>query len=224
MLTPTPILGLLRWQTTDEFDVNEVNANSDALDAGVQSRISFHTTAGRPVTNLYAGRLIFDTTIKKVLMWDGDTWERIDQADLLPKPVRGYMINTNKNVTATAWTDVASDFVKTIVTPKACMVNVMFKVQMNGTAGTSISTRLAWSGATNGNTFDQMDAAILGGLTSLTTNLRDSYVTSVLCLTGTTTFKIQAQRSNTTNAVSIDAAAVALTPVAWGEDIAAGAD
>jgi hypothetical protein len=224
MLTPTPILGLQRWQSTDEFDVNEVNANSDSLDAGVQSRISFHTTAGRPLTNLYAGRLIYDTTIKKVLMWDGDSWERIDQADLIPKPVRGYFITSVKNVTATAWADVANDSAKAITTPKAVLCVYAVKADFTGTGSTTLSVRLGWSGATNGNSYDQMDSGILGAMTSDVAGKREQLTGTVLLLTGTTTFKLQAQRANTTNANSINFAAISLTPVAWGEDIVSGAD
>ena len=72
MLSPTAILGLLRWQSTDEFDVNEVNANSDTLELAVP--VTNCTSGTRPVTGLTAGRRIYETDTGKSYVYQNGGW------------------------------------------------------------------------------------------------------------------------------------------------------
>lgn len=219
----TDILQLPVYDNTDDIDYNELNTGNQQLD---RLPPTFCLQAARPTTNLYNGRLIWETDTKRLLIYDlaADKWRQIGTDMELPVPVRGYIINTVKNITATAFTDVTSDFVKSMTCPRDCMVNIMFRTLQSGVAGTAVTSRLAWTGATTGDTYNQMDSALLGSNRSFAGGQIDTHVTSVLLGAGITTFKVQSQRSNTSNAVTVDAAALAITPIAWGDEYLAGAN
>lgn len=222
-LPPSAVMGLHRFDTDDAFLNTEVNENTDDLDTLPPTVC---TSSTRPATNLYQGRLIFETDTKNVMMYDlnggSPLWRRVGTDEDLPIPVRGYMINTTKAITATVFTDVASDFVKAVTVPRACMMNIMFRTLMNGVAATAVVARLKWTGATTGNSYDQMDSALLGSNRSFAGGQIDTLVTHLMINAGTTTFATQAQRSNTSNAVSIDAVAVSITAMGWGDEYTPG--
>lgn len=220
----TNILGLPVYDNTDDIDYNELNTANQQLD---RLPATVCTSASRPVTNLFQGRLIFETDTKNVMQYDlgGAVWRLVGTDDKLPAPVRGYFITASKNVTATAWADVANDSAKSITVARPCMCIIAWRAELLGVAGTAISARLAYTGGTTGNSYDQMDSGILGALTSFDSSAnRQQYTMSLLLGTGTTNFKLQAQRSNATNAVSIASASIAITPMAWGDEFAAGAN
>lgn len=66
MLTPTPILGLRRWESTDEFDVAEVNANSDDLDSQVLPRVGRKQSAAGTIA-VAASTDVWITTVNTVV-------------------------------------------------------------------------------------------------------------------------------------------------------------
>lgn len=149
----------------------------------------------------------------------GSLW--IKPSEVLPAPVRGYAITSTKNVTATAWANVALDSAKSIVLPKAAVCYVAYKLQANGSSGTPISIRMAWNGATSGDTYTQM-GGIMGATAVTSTAGREQYVTTVALGAGTTNFTVEAQRSNTSASTSIDSFAINVTPIAWADQYAAG--
>lgn len=213
----TPILGLPVYDDLDDIDFNELNTANQQLD---RLPATVCTSATRPNTNLFVGRLIFETDTKNLLFWDGDSWEYYSTTAKMPAPVRGYMINANQAVTATAWANLTINTPKTITVPagKKLMVHLHYRCQVNGVAGTALSIRLAWTGATAGNIQDaNYDSAALGVITSTAAGVRDGLSSSVMLNAGVTTFQPQGQRSNATNAVSIDSFAIQVTPIAWGD-------
>lgn len=75
MLTPTPNFGLNRWEDTDEWDVNEVNDNADKID--LLSPPTVCTAGTRPVTNLFIGRMIWQTDTEEFYRHNGTDWIRV---------------------------------------------------------------------------------------------------------------------------------------------------
>lgn len=221
---PTPILGLNQYLGGDAWNFNDVDADNQKID---RVPPTFCTFATRPATNLFVGRLIYETDTKNFMMWDGAAWVWLSTTEKLPAPVRGYFITATKAVTATAWADVASDTAKSITVPagKSCMAIIAWRAELLTTnAATNIAARLAYTGGTTGNSYDQMDSGILGANVSLdTAQNRQQYTMSLLLGPGVTTFKLQAQRGNTTNATSVSFAGISITPLAWSDQIAAGA-
>lgn len=218
----TANLGLHVYDTLDDFDYNEVTADNENLDLAVP--VTYCTAATRPTTNLFVGRRIYETDTKIFYQRLGTAWVPYNTNDQLPAPVRGYMINVNKNVTATTWADVASDIVKAIVAPQEMMIDIKWRAQINGVAATALSVRLAWTGAISGDSYTQMDSGILGAVTSTETAKRDSNGLTLMVPAGTTTFKLQAQRGNTSNATSVDACALTITPLGWAWQFVPAAD
>ena len=102
------------------------------------------------------------------------------------------------------------------------MVGVWLRGDFTGAAATALSVRLEWTGATTGNSYDQLGSGILGGLVATAAGVRDSLYTTVACAAGTTTFSLEAQRANTSNATSVNFAALIITPVAWADAYEAG--
>lgn len=215
-MADTPILSLRQYSPTEDMDYNDINTDNAQVDTLPPT---ICTSATRPGTNLYPGRMIYETDTKNHVMWDGDSWEILGCSMLLPAPVRGYFITASKSVTATTWTDVASDAAKSITVPKACMAIVVWRAELTTAASaTIISGRLAYTGATVGNSYDQMDSGILGGNVSADTGLnRQQYTMTLKLGAGTTAFKLQCQRSNTTNATNVGFAAISVTPIAWAD-------
>lgn len=68
--TPTSILGLNVFKSTDSMLYDEVNANSQQLDT-LPPTVCLSTD--RPTTNLYQGRLIWESDTKKLYMYDAST-------------------------------------------------------------------------------------------------------------------------------------------------------
>lgn len=222
----TPILGLNQYTAGQDFDFNDVNGDYGQIDTLPPTVC---TSGTRPASNLYQGRTIYETDTDLLYMWDTTGtagWRLLAPVDrLLPAPVRGYFITAAKSVTQVSptWADVANDNAKSITTPYDCMVHIQFRCDLTGASGTPMSVRLAWTGATTGDSVTQMDSAILGGLTATSAGERQSLSVTLKVLAGTTNFKLQAQRSNTTNATSVNAAAIAITPFNWGALYVGGA-
>lgn len=86
MVNPnTPRLGLIRPDGPEFVNVDLLNSNSDVLDVSVG--VSDCTAATRPVTNLFDGRIIYETDTGKVLRYDVGTtsWVLFDLRGLLNK-------------------------------------------------------------------------------------------------------------------------------------------
>lgn len=69
-LPPSAVMGLHRFDTDDAFLNTEVNENTDDLDTLPPTVC---TSATRPATNLYQGRLIWESDTKKLYMYDLST-------------------------------------------------------------------------------------------------------------------------------------------------------
>ena len=67
MAVPTPILGLKQYDATEDMDYVEVNAQFAQLDTLPPTVC---TSSTRPGSNLYQGRMIYETDTKAILMWD----------------------------------------------------------------------------------------------------------------------------------------------------------
>lgn len=67
MAVPTPILGLKQYDATEDMDYVEVNAQFAQLDTLPPTVC---TSSTRPGSNLYQGRMIYETDTKSILMWD----------------------------------------------------------------------------------------------------------------------------------------------------------
>lgn len=223
--TPTPILGLNTFTDSDAFLESEVDANSSTIDT-LPATVCTSTT--RPTTKLYQSRLIYETDTKRIMYYDkqGTPGWRFLSARSMPAAVRGYIINVAKNVTSTtAWGQtLTSDIPKSITLPLDCMCQIAFRAQVSGVSGTAVSAKLTWSGATTGDQWVQLNSAVLGSVASTTAGFRDLVISSAMLSAGTTTFQVVAYRQNTTNAVTVDAASVVITPLQWGDAYVAGAD
>lgn len=63
----TPILGLRQYGPLEDFDYTEVNAGNSKIDTLPPTVC---TSATRPITVLYQGRLIWETDTKRLVMYD----------------------------------------------------------------------------------------------------------------------------------------------------------
>lgn len=70
-LPPSPILGLHRFDTDDAMLNTEVNENTDDIDLLPPTVC---TSGTRPVSNLFTGRLIWETDTLALVMWTGAAW------------------------------------------------------------------------------------------------------------------------------------------------------
>lgn len=75
----TTRLGLAKPTDGENYDVDIVNVNSDAIDQAIGARNITSTT--RPATP-YIGQLIFETDTKRALVWEGSRWMIITGSDL----------------------------------------------------------------------------------------------------------------------------------------------
>lgn len=64
---PTPILGLEQYQGTDDWDYADVNGDNAQIDT-LPPTVCL--SSARPNTNLYQGRLIYESDTKAVLQYD----------------------------------------------------------------------------------------------------------------------------------------------------------
>lgn len=150
----------------------------------------------------------------------GQLW--VKPSEVLPKPVRGYMIQTTKNVTATAFTAVAVDNPRSITLPKAAMCMITYNAYLTASSSTSIQVRGTWSGAASGDTVSQY-GGFLGSLWKTSGEiLPQSLTTTVALPAGTTNFGFDALRSNTSTATSINFLTINVTPIAWADLYEAG--
>ena len=149
----------------------------------------------------------------------GQLW--VKPSEVLPAPVRGYMINVQKTVTATAWSGVTVDTARSITLPKPAMCIIQYKADYTGSSGTPLSLRLAWNGATSGDTYTQM-GGIMGAMAAFEAGKRELHSTTVALAAGTTNFAVEAYRSNTSATTTIQAFAMWCTPVAWADRYVAG--
>ena len=78
-LTPTPVLGLNQYQGTDDWDYTDVNADNQKIDL-LPPTVCTSTT--RPVTNLFTGRLIWETDTQRLVEYVGGQW--VPQTDAGP--------------------------------------------------------------------------------------------------------------------------------------------
>lgn len=86
----TSILALPIYDNTDDIDYNEINTANNQLD---RLPPTLCTNATRPGTNLFTGRLIYETDTDRTYMWTGAAWKLI----------------TDK--ASSAWTDFSSTIV-----------------------------------------------------------------------------------------------------------------
>lgn len=70
----TPILGLHTYNNLDDMDYNEVTADNVQIDTLPPTAC---LSSARPSTNLYTGRIIWETDTKRLQMWNGTTWKLI---------------------------------------------------------------------------------------------------------------------------------------------------
>lgn len=79
MLANTPKLQLPQWETTDDFDVNEVNAALLRIETKLTP--SAYATALRPTgVERYDGLVILDTDLGKYIKWNAaqGAWRSVD--------------------------------------------------------------------------------------------------------------------------------------------------
>lgn len=74
MAGATPRLGLIKPTDGEEVDVDELNGNSDKIDAHIQTFVCTSTT--RPGTP-WVGLVIFETDTFTTLLWNGTRWSFI---------------------------------------------------------------------------------------------------------------------------------------------------
>ena len=70
----TARLGLAKPSDGENYDVDVVNANSDAIDQAIGARVATSTT--RPATP-YRGQVIFETNTLLTMIWTGAEWRTI---------------------------------------------------------------------------------------------------------------------------------------------------
>lgn len=222
-MADTPVLGLRQYTSADPMNFNEVNGDNQTVDTIPPA--SF-TSATRPTTDLYQGRLIYETDTKNVMMYDlaNTTWRKVGTDEKLPAPLRGVCINSAKNITSilNAFANIPMDVARSITVPRPCLISASWRMDMNGFAATLGILRLEWSGATTGNSYDQI-GSIMGTTQSGSTSGRESSaVVEFVLNAGTTNFSFGGSRQNNTNTPVLNIASLTVMPIAWVDDFVNG--
>jgi hypothetical protein len=148
----------------------------------------------------------------------GALW--VKPSEVLPAPVRGMVISTLQTLTATAWSDLVGS-TKSITLPKAAVCTVSWSIWTSvGSAGQYGRTRLAWTGALTGDSYDH---AGYGGVTNnqQTQQMTQTLGFSIALPAGTTTFKAQGYVGNSTT-MSYQQGFIDIAPMQWADAYAAG--
>lgn len=138
--------------------------------------------------------------------------------ELLPEPVVFLAVNGSENVTASTWTDVGSS--RDVSLSRALMAMVVLKGLPLGGASTWIRVRLSWTGATAGNSYTLLGDNFAGCLNGVGNTVRDdSTLTFPLAInSGTTTFRVQAQRQSGSATSTIADTSIVIAPIAWADE------
>lgn len=101
MATSTSKLGLRKPATSDVVSVEtDLNQNYDKLDAAVGTYVC--TSATRPTTGNYAGRLIFETDTSRLLVRTSSAkWKTLNGRNDLPAPVTNTSLFAISNTSST---------------------------------------------------------------------------------------------------------------------------
>ena len=150
----------------------------------------------------------------------GQLW--VKPSEVLPLPVRGYMINASKTVTATTFTAVTLDIARSITLPKAAMCDITYTASLIGASTTSVQARGSWSGATTGDTVSQIGGFMGAIWKSSPDSFTQSMTITAALNAGTTNFGIDALRANTSATCTIQYMTISITPVQWADAYADG--
>lgn len=95
--TPTPNLGLHTFDALDDADYSEFNENMEDIDGLLTPEVVL--SGGKPTTQLFPGRLAYETDNKRMMMYTGAAWVQVGFTPCFVRRRRNTTVAVNNGST-----------------------------------------------------------------------------------------------------------------------------